>query len=295
MTSSTYVKQRENQCPVSKSGSYPGIAGKVVVITGSGSGIGLAMAKAFARCGARLMLIDINNEALKREKTTLESSHPGVEIEIVCGSTTDEILVEEAMQRAHARFGAIDVLLNNAGIAMNKPSIELPVEEWRRAIDINLTGVFICAQAAGRRMIEQRCGVILNTASMFGVVSAPDRAAYCASKAGVVSLTKVLAVEWAQYGIRVNALAPGYIRTALMDELIEAGRIDVNHLVKQTPMGRLGDPDEIAELALFLASDSSAFITGQAIVADGGWVADGYKSKNTVTSTSAIGEQNADH
>jgi NAD(P)-dependent dehydrogenase (short-subunit alcohol dehydrogenase family) len=281
MTTSAHVHQTEGQCPVSQRSSYPDIAGKVVVITGCGSGIGLAMAKTFARCGARLMLIDINDEALSRAKNELEGAHPGVEVEIACGSTTDEAVVEAAVERAHARFGEIDVLLNNAGIAMNKPTIDLPVDEWRRAIDINLTGVFICAQAAGRRMIAQRRGVILNTASMYGVVAAPERAAYCASKAAVVSLTKVLAVEWAQFGIRVNALAPGYIRTALIDELIEAGRLDVDLLTERTPMGRLGEPDEIAELALFLASDSAAFITGQAIVADGGWSADGYMLKKS--------------
>jgi NAD(P)-dependent dehydrogenase (short-subunit alcohol dehydrogenase family) len=172
---------------------------------------------------------------------------------------------------AHARFGRIDVLLNNAGISMNRPTIDLSAADWRRAIDINLNGVFYCAQSAARRMLQQGAGVILNTASMYGVVAAPERAAYCASKAAVVMLTKVMAVEWARAGLRVNALAPGYIHTALVDQLTQAGRMDLDALIRRTPAGRLGQPHEIATLALFLASDGASFINGQAIVADGGW------------------------
>jgi NAD(P)-dependent dehydrogenase (short-subunit alcohol dehydrogenase family) len=250
---------------------FPDLAGKVVFITGGGSGIGLAMADAFAANGARLALLDINPAALAAASAQLLSSHAGLEIATYTASITDDVAVEAAVAQAETRFGRIDVLLNNAGISMNQPTMELSAADWRRAIDINLNGVFYCAQAVGRRMVRQGAGVILNTASMYGVVAAPERAAYCASKAAVVMLTKVMAIEWARAGVRVNALAPGYIQTPLVDQLVRDGRMDVDALKRRTPAARLGQPHEIATLALFLASAGASFINGQAIVADGGW------------------------
>jgi NAD(P)-dependent dehydrogenase (short-subunit alcohol dehydrogenase family) len=250
---------------------FPDLAGKVVFITGGGSGIGLAMADAFAANGARLALLDINPAALAAASAQLLASHAGLEIATYTASITDDVAVEAAVAQAETRFGRIDVLLNNAGISMNQPTMELSAADWRRAIDINLNGVFYCAQAVGRRMVRQGAGVILNTASMYGVVAAPERAAYCASKAAVVMLTKVMAIEWARAGVRVNALAPGYIQTPLVDQLVRDGRMDVDALKRRTPAARLGQPHEIATLALFLASAGASFINGQAIVADGGW------------------------
>ncbi len=256
--------------------TYPGLKGKSVLITGGASGIGFAAARAFAVAGAHLTLFDINPDGLARAGKELKSAYANIGVEAACGSTTDETAVERAFVQAEVRFGSVDVLLNNAGVASNMPALELPLSEWRHVVEINLTGVFLCAQAAGRRMTRVGRGVILNTASMYGISAAPHRAAYCATKAAVVSLTKVLAVEWAPLGVRVNALAPGYVGTALVDELARVGRIDVDALKKRTPLGRFAEPDEIAELALFLASDSAAFITGQTVVADGGWTANGY-------------------
>jgi NAD(P)-dependent dehydrogenase (short-subunit alcohol dehydrogenase family) len=125
-------------------------------------------------------------------------------------------------------------------------------------------------------MVAQRAGVIINTASMYGVVAAPNRAAYCASKAAVAMLTRSLAVEWGEHGVRVNAIAPGYVRTALVDDLVARGRMDLAALTRHTPSGRLGTPEEVAALVLFLASDNAAFINGHVAVADGGWSANGY-------------------
>lgn len=274
MTTSPSIEQAANAAE--HYATYPSLSGKSVLITGGASGIGLAVAEAFAANGAHLTLLDLNAEGLARASEKLRSANPKIAVETSCGSTTDEAAVERAFTQAEARFGSIDVLLNNAGIASNKPTLELSVDEWRRVVDINLTGVFLCAQAAGRRMTRNGRGVILNTASMYGISSAPNRAAYCATKAAVVSLTKVLAVEWAPFGVRVNALAPGYVRTALIDELARVGRLDLEVLEKRTPLGRLAKPLEIAQLALFLASDQAEFITGQAAVADGGWTANGY-------------------
>ena len=256
--------------------NFSDLAGKVVFITGAGSGIGRAMADAFAINGAQLALLDINAELLGKAQQELQAAYPGIQVETCVASINDDVAVENAVAAAHARFGRIDVLLNNAGISMNKPTLELAAADWRRAIDINLNGAFYCAQSVARRMIAQGSGVILNTASMYGTVAAPERAAYCSSKAAVVMLTKVLACEWAPSGLRVNALAPGYVQTALTDELVRTGRMDFNALIARTPARRLGKTHEIATLALFLASDSAAYINGQAIVADGGWSAYSY-------------------
>lgn len=256
--------------------AYAGIEGRVVVITGGGSGIGLAMARGFARNGAHLMLIDINENAMLLAKRTLVERFPSLQIATFMASVTDEVAIERAFTFCMDRFGRLDILLNNAGVAVNKPSMELTPAEWRRGIDINLSSVFICAQAAARQMIKQKRGVVINTASMWGVSHAAERVAYCSSKAAVVSLTKCLAVEWAAHGIRMNAIGPGYTRTPLMEELNRKGRLDFEKLIKRTPLGRLGEPDEMAELALFLACDSATFITGQIFVADGGWTANGF-------------------
>jgi len=255
---------------------YPGLAGKVVVNTGAGSGIGQAMAHAFARHGARLMLLDIDGTGLAQTRAQLNEAFPDVEVDCLQASIADDAAVEQACAATQERFGRIDILLNNAGIAMNKPSLELAPAEWRRAIDIDLSGIFYCAQAAGKRMAQQRGGVIVSTASIWGLSSSAGRLAYCVAKAGVVSLTKCLAAEWAQYGIRVNAICPGYTQTAFVAGRIEQGLLDGAELSAKTPMNRFGRPEEMAEAALYLASDAAAFVTGHALVSDGGWLADGY-------------------
>lgn len=256
--------------------AYPGLEGKVVLNSGAASGIGLAMAHGFARHGARLMLLDIDSTALKRAADELQAEYPNVEIETTQASITDADAIEQVCALTEARFGRIDILLNNAGISMNRPSLELTPDEWRRAIDVDLSGVFFCAQAAARRMVAQGRGCIVSTASIWGLSSAANRAAYCSAKAGVVSLTRSLAAEWAQYGIRVNAVCPGYTRTQLTDALIERRALDGDALMARTPMRRLAQPQEMAEAALYLASDAAAFVTGHALVSDGGWLADGY-------------------
>jgi NAD(P)-dependent dehydrogenase (short-subunit alcohol dehydrogenase family) len=250
---------------------YVDLAGRRVLVTGAGAGIGRAVALAFARQGCRLVLNDLDAHGLETVRD---------EVEVACalapGSVADPGAVEGMMQAAETAFGGVDILVANAGISANKPTLELSHAEWRRAMEVNLDGVFLTAQAAARRMIAQGSGVILTLASMYGVVAAPERLAYCVSKAGVAMMTKALAIEWARHGLRVNAIAPGYIETALVQDLAAKGRLDVGALARRTPLGRLGQPEEIADLAIFLASDRCRWMTGQVVGLDGGWTAYGY-------------------
>ncbi|HLS69025.1 MAG TPA: SDR family NAD(P)-dependent oxidoreductase [Kiloniellales bacterium] len=255
-------------------GLYPELRGCRVLITGAGAGIGQAMAEAFAAEGVRLLLFD--NDATRLAAVEAALAGRGAEVSGLAGSVADEREVEALMAAADARLGGVDLLINNAGISMNMPSEDLPASDWRLALDVNLTGSFLCAQAAGRRMLAQGRGVILNIASMYGLVAAPERLAYCVSKSGVVMLTRALGIEWAGRGVRVNAIAPGYIRTALVEGLVERGRLDIPRLERRTPQGRLGSVEEVAEVALFLASERAGFMVGQTVVLDGGWSAWGY-------------------
>lgn len=245
-------------------------AGQTVLVTGAASGLGLSMATAFVSANATVVLFDLDAEGLNTATNALNNIRADSAIPI-CGWTTDGIAVEAAIACAIEKTGRLDVVMNNAGISGNSPSLDLSEEDWRRAIDINLTGVFLVAQAAGRIMAEKGGGNIVNTASMYGVVAAPERVAYCASKAGVVALTKVLAIEWAHLNIRVNAIGPGYVRTALTERLVQQGRLDLDKLQSRVPAGRLGTPEEITQAALFLASNTSSYVTGQTLIADGGW------------------------
>ncbi|MCL4764991.1 MAG: SDR family oxidoreductase [Hyphomicrobiaceae bacterium] len=250
---------------------YPDLEGRRVLVTGGAAGLGLAIAEAFARQRCRLALLDIDRDELGRALKAMPGDTVGH-----CGSVADADAVAAAFARMDDAFGGVDIVVNNAGIAMNVPTLELSLQDWQKALDVNLTGVFLCCQAAGRRMVAQRSGVIINLSSMYGVVAAPERLAYCATKSAVAMMTKELAIEWAAHGLRVNALAPGYVRTALVEHLVEAQRLDERALAARTPLGRLGTVEEIADLAVFLASDKARYITGQVVGIDGGWTAYGY-------------------
>lgn len=255
---------------------FESLGGQVVLITGAASGIGLAMAHAFASCGARLALLDIDAARLDAASRKLQAGQPALQLRQYVVAVNDQPAVERCLDAVCQELGAVDVLLNNAGISVNGPTLELTGEAWRKAVDVNLNGVFYCAQSAARGMLARGGGVILNMASMYGVVAAPERAAYCATKAAVAMLTKSLASEWGRHGVRVNAIAPGYVATAMVDDLVARGRMDLDALTRRTPSGRLGRPEEIAALALFLASDHAGFINGHVVLVDGGWSAYSY-------------------
>ncbi len=212
--------------------SFLNLTGKRVVITGAGSGIGRACAEAFAGQGCRLVLNDLDAAAL--EGAVAEIKARGAEAVGQEGSIALPSTVEALFSRADGAFGGVDVTINNAGIALNRPTMDVSLEDWTRAISVNLTSVFLCSKASAARMLPAGSGVIINMASMYGLVAAPERLPYCVSKSGVVMMTKALAIEWAQSGVRVNAIAPGYVKTPLVDELAKAKRLDLAKRVQRT-------------------------------------------------------------
>ena len=249
---------------------------KVVWITGAAKGMGLAMAHAFAAQGARLALLDIDKPGLEQAIQSLELAKDR------CVLFEASVIEPQAMEHVAASiveaFGQIDVVINNAGISMNKPTLEVSADEWRKTVDINLNGTFYGAQAAARHMISRQSGVIINMGSVYGVSAAPSRAAYCATKSAVVALSQSLAAEWATHGVRVNALCPGYVETPFLADLMQRGVLSRESLQARIPMGVLASPEQIAQVALYMASEASGYMTGHAMVVDGGWTADSFKA-----------------
>jgi NAD(P)-dependent dehydrogenase (short-subunit alcohol dehydrogenase family) len=247
---------------------------RVAVVTGAGRGIGRGIALGYAREGADLVLVSRNANELAEVASEVEAL--GRRALVVSGDVSLPETASSAVAQTMDYFGRLDILVNGAGIPMVAPSTELPFEDWRKALAINLDGSFLFAQAAGVQMVAQGSGVIINIGSLTSYQGFPMRAAYAASKGGVIQLTKVLAVEWAPHGVRVNAIAPGWIRTPLQDSLVEAGKLDRGPIISRTPARRVGEIADIVGPAIFLASDESAFVIGETLVVDGGWIAYGF-------------------
>jgi NAD(P)-dependent dehydrogenase (short-subunit alcohol dehydrogenase family) len=250
------------------------LAAKVCVVTGGVQGIGRAIVEEYVANGARPAILDVNADAAHRYAEELQAR--GVDARgYACDVSVrdDVVAAAEAVERD---LGRCDVLVNNAGLALMGPSLDFPEDQWRRSLDVMQTGVFFCSQVFGRQLVRGG-GAIVNIASMNASVAFPMRLAYNAAKAAVVQMTEVLAIEWAEHGVRVNAIGPGVTRTELVDRAIRDGFIDAEKYVARTPMKRLGKPEEIAKAALFLASEEDAsFVTGHFLVVDGGWTAFGY-------------------
>jgi 3-oxoacyl-[acyl-carrier protein] reductase len=248
---------------------------KVALVTGASRGIGRGIALALAGGGANVA-INCSTSITEAEKVAQEIKRQGRRAMVIRADVSDKAAVDRMVKEVIAQFGRIDILVNNAGMSTVGRSEELAENVWRRGIDVMLTGVFFCSQAAGREMIKQKSGKIINIASVNGIVAFPERACYCSAKAGVMALTKVLGCEWAGYNINVNAVAPGYVETDLVRNLVSQGTLDVDELAGRTPNGKLASSDDIANTVVFLASEDSKHIVGQTIVVDGGWTAYGY-------------------
>jgi len=245
---------------------------KVAVVTGAGRGIGKYIALAFAEAGADVVVAARTEREIK--KTAEEINRLGRKAIFVSMDVRKSKDVQDMVDQAISKFGKIDILVNNAGIATGKSVFEISEEDWHMVIDTNLTGPFLCSKAAGRYMIKRRQGNIINIVSTLAVRGMPERLDYCASKGGLIQMTKALALEWAQYNIRVNAIGPGFFYTPLT-----ASRHDdsgyKSKLLPNIPLRRIGQPDEIGPLAVYLASDASDYMTGETIFIDGGILAKG--------------------
>jgi 3-oxoacyl-[acyl-carrier protein] reductase len=251
------------------------LEGKAALVTGASRGIGRAIALALAKEGADVA-VNCSSSVSEAEKVVREIVNLGRGSFVVRADVADKTSVEKMINEVIIQFGKIDILVNNAGMATVSPSEKLEESLWRRGIDVMLNGVFFCSQAAGQEMIKQKSGKIINIASVNGIDAFPERACYCSAKAGVMALTKVLGCEWARYNINVNAIAPGYVETDLVKNLVSQGTLDVKELAGRTPNGRLAKTEDIADTVVFLASEDSKHIVGQTIVVDGGWTAYGY-------------------
>ena len=248
------------------------VTGSVAVITGGGRGIGFESAAALGSCGAKIVLAGRDLSALDAAVGRLAET--GIDAAGVVLDVTDPIAVTEAADAIVAEQGKVDILVNSAGISRLNASVETPDDEWRAVMDVNINGVFWCCRAFGRHMIARHSGSIVNLGSMSGlIVNRPQSAAsYLASKGAVHMLTKALAAEWAKSGVRVNALAPGYVATDMTLKMRERPELfDV--WLDMTPMGRIGEPSEIAAAVVYLASAASTYVTGAILSIDGGYTA----------------------
>jgi len=252
---------------------------KVAIITGAASGIGKASALVFGREGAKVMCADINAEgaeAVARQIADTSGEAASIRVDVA-----QEADIQNMVSTTVARWGRLDILHNNAGIGFGLPATQVPVEQWDRLMDINLKGVWLGCKHAIPEMLKNGGGSIVNTASDAGLIGTAMLTTYCASKGGVVMLTKSLAVEWAAQGIRVNCVCPGVIRTPILDPFIANARqlqgmepAQVwERMARAHPIGRVGEPEEVGKAVAFLASDDASFITGVALSVDGGFAA----------------------
>jgi NAD(P)-dependent dehydrogenase (short-subunit alcohol dehydrogenase family) len=249
-----------------------GLEGDVAFITGGGGAVGGATARAYVRAGAAVVLADKALEPAQRIADEIQRT--GGRAMALMVDVTEEGSVQSAVASTERAFGKVDILVNNAGINVRKAPEQLTLADWTSVIGVNLTGYFLCARAVGTGMLARRSGRIINVASIMGYRGSPISAnlAYCTSKGGVVNFTRTLAGEWAPHGVRVNGIAPTYLRTPLTERLLADPQISAK-IATRTPMGKAGVPEDLEGAMVFLASAASSLITGHTIAVDAGWLA----------------------
>jgi 2-deoxy-D-gluconate 3-dehydrogenase len=246
------------------------LSGNVGIVTGAGRGMGYHIALALAKHGADLVVCSRTEPELKRVGAEIEKLGRRVLIQQMDVTKIPEI--HAMVEQSKKAFGHIDILVNNAGINITQWAVDVTEESWDRVVDTNLKALFFCAQAVGKVMIQQKKGKIINISSQTGTVAIPQRAAYCSSKGGVNQLTKLLAIEWAQYNINVNAVAPTFIETPFTKPMFEKEGFR-EYVLGNIPLGRVGKPEDITGAVIYLASEASNMVTGHVLLIDGGWTA----------------------
>jgi NAD(P)-dependent dehydrogenase (short-subunit alcohol dehydrogenase family) len=247
------------------------VDGKVALVTGGARGLGRTMAEALAEAGADIALSGRSLDACQEAADAIAAA-TGRKVRAFAADVTKIEDVERLASGVEAEMGRIDILINNAGVNIRGPVQQLSEADWDAVIDTNLKGPFLCARAIGPRMVTRGWGRVINMGSILGVVALPGRAPYASSKAGIINLTRVLALEWAGTGVTVNAICPGAFGTELNRSLLD-DPVKYKEFVAQIPMGRWGDVHELAGAAVFLASEASSYVTGSSIFVDGGWTA----------------------
>jgi 3-oxoacyl-[acyl-carrier protein] reductase len=244
------------------------LTGRVALVTGAGSGLGQGIALELARAGARVAIVD-RDERAARETVAMLSTVDG-DGQAYVADVTKRIEVDATWDAVAEAYGHLDIVVNNAGVSFVGPRIvDTTDEAWQTSIDVMQTGVFYGMRAAARHMLPQRSGCVITISSIRGFSSNPGRIAYCAAKAAVLMMTQVAAGEWAQFGVRANAIAPGPIRTPMWENDAASGAVDDAAYVRAIPAGRLGSPSEVGQLAVFLASDRASYINGSCVTIDG--------------------------
>lgn len=242
---------------------------RVAIVTGGAQGIGRAIAEELALAGAAIAIFDLSEkstQAVTAKITASGGSARGYAVDVA-----NSRMVDAAFAQVVSDFGHLDIVINNAGVSFVGPHIkDVTNEVWDTSIGVMQTGVFYCMRAATKYFLPQRSGSVVNISSIRGLTSGQGRIAYCATKAAVIMMTRVAAAEWAPYGVRANAIAPGVQRTPMWDEDVKLGVVDEERVLRVTPAGRLGDPQEIGKLAVFLCSDDAGFINGTCVTIDGG-------------------------
>lgn len=248
------------------------IKGQTAIVTGASSGLGVTFAETLAELGVNLIIAARRYEKLVEVADRISKKFNAEVLPIKTDVSREEEVIN-MVKAAVENFGSLEILVNNAGVASLSPSIDIAFEEWKKVLDINLTGVFLCARTAAREMMKRKYGKIINIASIYGAVGDVfPTAPYYASKGAVINLTRALAVEWAPYNINVNAIAPGFFPSEMTQLVFQDEKI-TNYILSRTPLRRIGDPLDLKAALVYLASPASNYVTGQTIFVDGGWTA----------------------